>query len=370
MKSTPTYDSHHRGRTGFLAGASLAAALLLAASAAQADNILINTNFAEPHAGQNLPTGWTYFDDPTVPALTEDYWIGGTNTGGFFAVPLSGTQYWKEWGAGYFSTLNNVAGIYQEFGSSPGFTYQASGWFYTSSSDELGNPTLNSYVWIDVSFLDAHSNLLALYTSGNFSASTGEDNWFQFQVTNQCDISSPVATGDPYFTNYTVTGAVTNLIAPSNTTTVRYRFAYLQYEGEGGSCYFDDPALDLIAGLYPPVVSNIFPQNMIFVAPRNGFSFDVSSPSGLTIDNDAIHLLLNGEDVSSNLAIIGSSSNKAVSYHGLQSNMNYNASISVMDVSNLSAGASTYFQTTWVGIPPILYLWEAEDFDFNGGMFY
>jgi hypothetical protein len=216
----------------------------------------------------------------------------------------------------------------------------------------------------------AHSNLLALYTSGDFSANVGLDQWFQFQVTNACDISSPVATGDPYFTNYTVTGAVTNLIAPSNTTTVRYRFAYLQYEGEGGSCYFDDPALNLSVGFYPPVISNIFPQNMIFVAPSNGFSFDVSSPSGLTIDNDAIHLVLNGEDVSSNLAISGSSSNKTVSYKGLQSNMNYNASISVMDVSNLSASASTYFQTTWVGIPPILYLWEAEDFDFNGGMFY
>jgi hypothetical protein len=31
--------------------------------------------------------------------------------------------------------------------------------------------------------------------------------------------------------------------------------------------------------------------------------------------------------------------------------------------------ASNYFETTWVGIPPILYLWEAEDFDFNSGMF-
>jgi hypothetical protein len=49
--------------------------------------------------------------------------------------------------------------------------------------------------------------------------------------------------------------------------------------------------------------------------------------------------------------------------------MNYNASIAVTDVSNLSVNASTYFQTIWVGIPPVLYLWEAEDFDFNSGMF-
>ncbi len=345
--------------------------LALTASPVQAGNVLVNTNFAEPPGGgQKTPTGWTYFDDPTVPATTEDYWIGGPPTGGFFAPALSGTQYWKEWGAGYFSTLNNVAGLYQEFGSAPGSSYQATGWFYTSSSDELGNSTFNSHVWIDVSFLDAHSNLLALYTSGDFSASVGADAWFQFQVTNQCDISSPVATGDPYFTNYTVTNVTANLIAPPGTTTVRYRFAYLQYQNEGGSCYFDDPALDLTVGLYPPVIGNVFPQNMIFVPPSNGLSFNISSPSGLTIDNNAIHLVLNGVDVSSNLAITGSSSNKTASYLGLQSNMNYNASITAMDVSNLTASASTYFQTTWVGIPPILDLWEAEDFDFNGGKFF
>jgi hypothetical protein len=371
MKSSLNYDSHDRGRTGFLASASLAAALLLAASMAQADNILVNTNFDGGSGSTAPPPGWTYFDAPTVPASTHDYWSAPPPAGGS-ATPLSGTEYWKEWGAGYFPTVNNVAGIYEEFGSAPGSVFQASGWFYSASSDGggLGSPTYNSYVWIDISFLDVHSNLLALYTSADYSESVGLDNWFQYQVTNQCDITSPVATGDPYFTNYTVTGAVTNLIAPSNTTTVRFRFAYLQYEGEGGSCYFDDPALNLSFGAYPPVISNIFPQNMIFVAPSNGFSFDASSPSGLTIDNDAIHLVLNGVDVSSNLAISGSSSNKTVSYQGLQSNMNYNASISVMDVSNLSASASTYFQTTWVGIPPILYLWEAEDFDFNSGMFY
>jgi hypothetical protein len=351
------------------AGLALATALTLAAGSAQAGNILVNTNFGE-NSGQAVATGWTYFKPPTVPNSTEDYWIGGPPTGGFFATPLSGTQYWKEWGAGYFQApLNNVAGLYQTFGSSPGSVYQASGWFYTSSSDELGNPTFGSQVWIDVSFLDAGGNLLALYTSADFSGSVGEDAWFQYQVTNACDLSSPVATGDPYFTNYAVSGAVTELVAPTGTTTVRYRFAYLQAGNEGGSCYFDDPALDQSAGLYPPVLSNIFPQNMIFVPPSNGLSFDVISPSGSTINSNAIHLILNGVDVSSSLAISGSSSNKTVFYQGLQSNMNYYASITATDEFNLSISASNYFQTTWVGIPPILYLWEAEDFDFDSGMF-
>jgi hypothetical protein len=350
---------------------ALAATLALAASAAQAGNILVNTNFGE-NSGQAVATGWTYFKPPTVPASTKDYWIGGYPTGGFYATPLSGTQYWKEWGAGYFQApTNNVAGVYQEFSSTPGSVYEASGWFYTSSSDGggLGSPTFASYVWIDVSFLDASGKLLALYTSGDFSASVGMDSWFQFQVTNACDLSSPVATGDPFFTNYAVSGPVTQLVAPAGTSAVRYRFAYLQAGKEGGSCYFDDPALEQTTGLYPPVISNVFPQNMIFVPPSNGFSFNVSSPSGSAIDSNAIHLILNGLDVSSGLTISGSLSNKAVSYMGLQSNTTYNASITATDEFGLSASANTYFETTWVGIPPILYLWEAEDFDFNSGMF-
>jgi hypothetical protein len=162
---------------------------------------------------------------------------------------------------------------------------------------------------------------------------------------------------------------VGQLVAPTGTATVRYRFAYLQVGQEGGSCYFDDTALDQSTGLYPPVIGNISPLNMIFVPPSNGVTFTVSSPSGSTINSNAIHLILNGVDVSSNLAISGSSSNRTVAYHGLQSNMTYRASITATDVFSLSASASNYFETTWVGIPPILYLWEAEDFDFSSGMY-
>jgi hypothetical protein len=346
---------------------ALAAALSLAASPAQAGNILVNPCF-DANSGRFVPQGWTLFLPPEPGNThTNDYWIEGNE-----AVPICGTLYWKEWGCGYFQApTNNVAGIYQEFSSTPGSVYQASGWFYTKTTDEIGNPTFQSYAWIDVSFLDANSNLLALYTSGDFSESVDPDstNWFQFQVTNACDLSSPVATGDPYFTNYAVSGTVTQLVAPTGTTKVRYRFAYLQANTEGGSCYFDEAALDQSAGLYPPAISNIFPQNMIFFPRSNGFSFNVSSPSGSTINSNAIHLMLNGVDVSGSLAISGSTSNKAVSYQGLQSNTTYTASITATDVFGLSASASTYFETTWVGIPPILYLWEAEDFDFNSGMF-
>ena len=84
----------------------------------------------------------------------------------------SGALYWKEWGAGYLpAPTNNVAGLYQEFGSAPGSVYQASGWFYTSPNDTIGT---DCTAWIDVSFLDAGGKLLALYTSADFFRQYGD----------------------------------------------------------------------------------------------------------------------------------------------------------------------------------------------------
>ena len=108
---------------------------------------------------------------------------------------------------------NNVAGIYQEFASAPNDVYQASGWFYSSSKDG-GGLGAGGYAWVDVSFLDSGGNVLALYTSGDFSATVGLDGWFQYSVTNALNLASPISTGDPYFTNYSVTGTVTQMVAP------------------------------------------------------------------------------------------------------------------------------------------------------------
>lgn len=337
----------------------LAAGLVLAAVPAQSQNLLGNPSF-EANNGQVVPIGWTYFAPPTLSTNVHDYWVEHN-------VPAhSGTYFWKEWTAQYGPT-NNVAGIYQTVGGAPGSTYQASGWFYTSGGDTLGT---YCSTWIQVEFLDVSTNVLALYKSDNFSASVGTGAWFQYSVTNACDLSQPVSTGDPYFTTYAVTGSVSQLVAPFGTAAVRYRYAYLAVgTNEVGSAYFDDAVLDQVSGPIPPVINNLFPQNMIFVNPSNGVSFNVSSPSGFTINNSGIHLVLNGADVSGSLAISGSPSSKNVTYSGLQSNTTYTVSISVTDASNLTASASTYFETMWVGIQPVTYLWEAEDWDFNSGMY-
>ncbi len=107
------------------------------------------------------------------------------------------------------------------------------------AGDTLG---ADCVTWIQVEFLNASSNVLALYKSGDFSASVGAGTWFPYQVTNACDLSQPVATGDPYFTTYAVTGAVSQLVAPLGTTAVRYRYAHLAVNGTG-SAFLDDAVL-------------------------------------------------------------------------------------------------------------------------------
>jgi len=341
----------------------MAASFLFSAENGIAANLLVNPGF-ESNSGHVIPVGWTRFEPPTAQHF------GVPPLGNFYVelvpgIAHSGTFYFKEWGGSYNGT-NNVAGIYQDLSSVPGSTYQASGWFYTKSTDMMG---ADCSAWIEVSFLGASSNLLALYKSANFNVSVGTDAWFQYQITNACNPSQPVSLGDPFFTTYAVTGSVSQLVAPPGTSKVRYRFAYLQSASQGGSCYFDDAVLNQITGSVPPVINNLFPLNMIFVNPSDGLSFNVSSPSGYTINNSGIHVVLNGADVSASLAISGSSSNKNVTYSGLQSNLTYNASITVTDSSNLTANATSYFETTWVGVPPLIYLWEGEDFDFANGSY-
>jgi hypothetical protein len=343
---------------------ALAAGLVLAAGPAQASNLLVNPGFETPPGNaQVVATDWTYFAPPAN--IAKDYWVANQSSGNGM-LPHGGTYFWKEWGALYSAAVSNVAGIYQTFSSSPGSIYQASGWLATSAGDVLGPDCVT---WIQVEFLDVNTNVLALYKSPDFSASVGTGTWFQYQVTDACDLTQPVATGDPYFTTYAVTGSVSQLVAPSGTTAIRYRYCYFQAGKEGGSSFLDDAVLNQVSGPVAPVINNLFPQNMIFVNPASNISFNVSSPSGFTINTNGIQLILNGTNVSGSLAISGSASSKNVAYSRLQSNSTYTVSISVTDVSNLTVSASTYFQTMWFGIQPVTYLWEAEDWDFNSGMY-
>ncbi|MGH7979811.1 MAG: hypothetical protein ACREE6_10585, partial [Limisphaerales bacterium] len=349
----------------FLA-AAVAFAILPANAQTITNTLLANASF-QANSGESIPTGWTYFAPPS--AVARNYWIVDLTSvnDGKQVQPQSGTNWWKQWNELYSGTASNVAGIYQTFSASPGSIYQADGYMTCSSGDAA--PTTNDYSWIQVEFLDANSNLLALYKSDNYNINVGEVSWFGFQATNACDITQPVPTGDPYFNTYAITGAVNQLVAPAATAFVRYRFCAFWASTEGGSVYFDTPALEQVSGPIPPVISQLTPQHEIFVPPSQGLSFSVNSPSGFTINNGGIQVILNGSNVSSGLVITGPPSSKSVTYNDLQSNATYNVAITVTDASGFQSSADTTFQTTWEGVPAYTYLWLAVDFDFNGGMY-
>jgi hypothetical protein len=349
---------------------ALAVALMLANLPAQGqitNTLLANPNF-QASIGNSIPTGWKYFAPPGD--THKDYWIVNTasaNDQGVETSAQSGTNWWKQWNALYSTTVSNVAGIYQIVSASPGSIYQANGWMTSSAGDVLTSASDSS--WIQVEFLDVSSNLLALYKSDSYNINLGETTWFSFQVTNACDLTQPLPTGDPSFNTYAITGSVSQLVAPAGTASILYRLCDFFAASDGGSEYFDSAALDQISGPVPPAIKNLNPQDEIFVPPSAGLSFNVSSPSGFTINNSGIHVVLNGSNVSSGLVITGSGSSKSVTYDGLQSNITYNATITVTDSSNLTSSANTTFQTTWVGVPAYTYLWLAVDFDFNGGVY-
>src|SRR5690348_16777408 len=165
--------------------------LALSPAAGWAGNLLVNPSFDTGINGHvsytstvQPATGWTYFSPPEPSTYFGDYWVES-------ALPAhSGKFYWKEWGALNVPGVNNVAGIYQDLSAAPGSAYQASGWFYTSSRDVLGS---GNFTWLQVEFLGANTNLLAVYKSDNFDASVGTDTWFQYLVTNACNVASPVS---------------------------------------------------------------------------------------------------------------------------------------------------------------------------------
>src|SRR5437016_8068896 len=182
-----------RFRTHFVLLA-VAAALTLCIRPAEAVNVLVNPGFETGKSGHVIPFGWTRFAPPTAQAY-GNYYVQA------LVPPHSGSAYYKEWGACYNGT-NNVAGIYQDLSSTPGSIYQASGWFYDSSTLNNGNEVMGAdcHIWMEVSFLGASSNVLALYKSADYSSGVGTDEWFQYQVTNACNLAAPVSVGDPFFT--------------------------------------------------------------------------------------------------------------------------------------------------------------------------
>jgi hypothetical protein len=114
-----------------------------------------------------------------------------------------------------------------------------------------------------------------------------------------------------------------------------------------------------------PIITNIYPSGLVLFQPTNAFTFQAVSPAGgYSISTNGIQLSLNGVNVTSNLVETGSSSSWSVSYSGLKSNTVYTAVINVTDVAGDANSSTLTFDTYNPG-----FVWEGEDWDYNGGQF-
>ncbi len=221
-----------------------------------AANILTNSGFETGDF-----TGWTTF--------------GGNNlvqSGGAH----SGVNYYKVYGQ--FNGVSNYTGVYQDNSCSPGAAYTADGWAFSLSSDG-GGIHGSDLIWMEVSFRDASKNALALYRSdvvsgANIANYGGLDAWFDLQITNQCSFTNP--TKMLLFPG-TITGSVTNLVAPTGTAYVRYQTVFAQGpDNANGSMYFDDLNVDDgTVAPPPPPVTNLW--NIVWSDEFNGSSLNTSN---------------------------------------------------------------------------------------------
>lgn len=336
MNFKPNRDRANR-LAAFFSAAMLPFALAISSSSIQAANILANAGF---ETGD--PTGWVkygVFDFNT----TNNVYYNGCNCGSnvwIYDGRFSGKTY------GQFTGGVNYNGEYQDVGVAAGSVLTADCWVYTSTQDHIGGV---NEAWIEVHFMDAANNDLALFKSQVITpdpATLPLDAWLDYSVTNQV---SPVSQ------------SVSTLVAPAGTVKARYQIVFHQTVNDGGSVYWDDARLNLVSGPVPPSISHINPDGTVLMAATNKFSFTAVASSPIT----NVQVIVNEVDVSSSLVIAGSTTSNSVIYPLLQTNKLYTVTITVKDQNNLSASVTRSFDS----FDPNNFTWEAEDYDFNGGSF-
>ncbi|HWD92014.1 MAG TPA: hypothetical protein VG938_06660 [Verrucomicrobiae bacterium] len=140
------------------------------------------------------------------------------------------------------------------------------------------------------------------------------------------------------------------------------------YTGAGSASFIENVRQQAI----PVVISNLTPDGSVLQCGTNTLSFTASSTNGLTAGN--IKVTVNGADVSSSLSIGGSSTSMNVSYTGLpinptliqQTNLD-GVSIGIRVTDNAGVVATNLY--VYDAFNPTNYTWEAEDYDFGGGLF-
>src|SRR5436190_7953472 len=238
------------GRLARPLGAALLMALLATVNSGQAANVLANPGF---ETGDQ--SGWVKYGVYDFNTTNNFYDNGGVNTTHVWIYDgrYSGKTY------GQFTGGENFNGEYQDVGVAAGSVLSADCWVYTSSQDHIGG---GNEAWIEVHFMDAGNNDLALFKSQVITtdpATLPLDNWYDYPVTNQV---SPVVAN------------VSTLAAPAGTAKARYQIVFHQPAGfDGGSVYWDDATLNLISGPTPPNILNLYPSGTLLMQGTNKLAF-------------------------------------------------------------------------------------------------
>ena len=196
------------------------------------------------------------------------------------ARAYSGTNFFKVYGA--FIGQDNYTGVFQDVPSGPGAVYTADARAFSLSTDAVQG---QDQFWVEATFRDSGGAALALYRSDmiagtNIANYGGLSAWFALQVTNQWSFYNsggvPIGTG--------VANLVTDLVAPSGTSFVRYQIVFHQgADNASGSAYFDACSLNQ---LNPATNAPASSWNIVWSDEFNGTNIDANTWSFETGNNN------------------------------------------------------------------------------------
>jgi hypothetical protein len=189
------------------AGSLAANVTLTVKTAAEAANALDNPSF---ETGSYPP--WLTFNG------------GGLHQNGDFWDGTTVSNYDGNWGSAV-DNGGDYDGIYQDVPASPGQIFTADAWFFEPSTFPVSDAC---QVWLEVQFRNGGTPL-ALYKSlviGTNNPSLPLDTWFNLNATNGYAGDFVTKIPDAYY-----------LVAPPNTTLVRYQVTMHVQGGSGGVLY-------------------------------------------------------------------------------------------------------------------------------------
>lgn len=116
----------------------------------------------------------------------------------------------------------------------------------------------------------------------------------------------------------------------------------------------------------PPVITSLSPTNNTLFHAGTTLNLTATTIAPNSIASAGITLVLNGEDISTNLTVAGTGVNRQVSYANLSPNTAYSAHLVVADQAGRAVTNDFAFDTFVAGSAIMV---EAEDYNHGGGQF-